>query len=49
LSEYAQAAGISINTAKTQMRQVFQRTGHDRQVDLIRAIAANPVLKLAQC
>ena len=47
LPEYAQAAAISINTAKTQMCQVFLKTGHDRQIDLVRAIAANPLLKLA--
>lgn len=47
LTEYAEAAGISINTAKTQMRQVFHKTGHTRQVDLIRAIVGNPVTKLA--
>ena len=39
--------GISINTAKTQMRQVFAKTGYDRQIDLVRAISANPIVKLA--
>jgi DNA-binding CsgD family transcriptional regulator len=48
LSQYAQGAGISINTAKTQMRQVFAKTGYDRQVDLVRALTANPIVKLAQ-
>jgi DNA-binding CsgD family transcriptional regulator len=48
LAEYARSAGISINTAKTQMRQVFAKTGYDRQVDLVRAISANPIVKLAQ-
>lgn len=46
LTEYATAAGISINTAKTQLRDVFHKTGHTRQVDLVRAIAADPVMKL---
>jgi DNA-binding CsgD family transcriptional regulator len=47
LAQYARSAGISINTAKTQMRQVFAKTGYDRQVDLVRAISANPIVKLA--
>jgi DNA-binding CsgD family transcriptional regulator len=48
LAEYARSAGISINTAKTQMRRVFAKTGYDRQVDLVRAVSANPIVKLAQ-
>lgn len=47
LSGYAQGAGISINTAKTQMQQIFHKTGHSRQVDFVQAIASNPVIKLA--
>jgi hypothetical protein len=31
----------SINTAKTQMRQILWKTGHDRHVDLVRAIVAD--------
>jgi DNA-binding CsgD family transcriptional regulator len=48
LTSYAESAGISINTAKTQMRQIFQKTGQSRQADLIRVIAANPTIKLAR-
>ena len=44
LAEYASTTGISINTAKTQMRQVFEKAGVNRQTDLVRAVAANPVL-----
>jgi DNA-binding CsgD family transcriptional regulator len=47
LLQYALSAGISINTAKTQMRQVFAKTGYDRQVDLVRALTADPVIRLA--
>jgi DNA-binding CsgD family transcriptional regulator len=47
LSEYAERVGISINTAKTQMRQIFWKTGHDRQVDLVRTIMTNLVMRLA--
>jgi DNA-binding CsgD family transcriptional regulator len=49
LSEYARKAGISINTAKTQMRHIFWKTGHDRQVDLVRTILVDPVMRLARC
>lgn len=48
LSEYADSVGISINTAKTQMRQIFWKTGHDRQVDLVRTILTDPVMRLAR-
>jgi DNA-binding CsgD family transcriptional regulator/PAS domain-containing protein len=48
LTEYAGAARISINTAKTLMSQVFHKTGASRQTDLVRTIAANPVFKLTQ-
>jgi DNA-binding CsgD family transcriptional regulator len=46
LGEYADSAGITINTAKTQMRQVFHKTGHNRQIDLVRGVLAQPVLTL---
>jgi DNA-binding CsgD family transcriptional regulator len=47
LSAYARKAGISINTAKTQMRHIFWKTGHDRQVDLVRTIMTDPVMRLS--
>lgn len=47
LTEYAATAGLSINTAKTLMSQVFYKTGHNRHADLVRAIAGNPVFQLA--
>jgi len=47
LREYAASAGISVNTAKTLMQQIFEKTGCSRQTDLIRTIASNPVFRLA--
>jgi DNA-binding CsgD family transcriptional regulator len=47
LREYAASAGISINTAKTLMQQIFEKTGCGRQTDLIRMIAADPMFRLA--
>jgi DNA-binding CsgD family transcriptional regulator len=47
MADYADAVGISTNTAKTQMRQIFYKTGYHRQTDVIRAALANPLIKLA--
>ena len=47
MADYADTIGISMNTAKTQMRQIFYKTGHNRQADVIRAVLANPLIKLA--
>jgi DNA-binding CsgD family transcriptional regulator len=47
MADYADTVGISMNTAKTQMRQIFYKTGHNRQADVIRAVLANPLTKLA--
>ncbi len=32
----AQALGISLNTAKTQMQSIVSKTGTNRQVDLVK-------------
>lgn len=48
LAEYAGHAGISINTAKSQMRDVFLKTGQARQVDLVRAVMGDPAIRLAR-
>jgi DNA-binding CsgD family transcriptional regulator len=47
LADYAARIGISMNTAKTQMRQIFHKTGHRRQVELIRAALDNPIVRLS--
>jgi DNA-binding CsgD family transcriptional regulator len=44
LEDYADRHQISINTARTQLKQVFAKTGHGRQGDLIREVLANPAL-----
>lgn len=44
MAEHAASVGISMNTAKTQMRQIFYKTGHNRQADVIRAVLANPLM-----
>lgn len=47
LVEAAREIGISINTAKTQLRSVYLKTGYERQADLVAAVLAHPVLRLA--
>lgn len=46
LQDYAERQGISLHTAKTQLKQVFLKTGHSRQSDLVRDIMSNPVLRM---
>jgi DNA-binding CsgD family transcriptional regulator/PAS domain-containing protein len=46
LEDYADRQQISINTARTQSKQVFAKTGHGRQADLIREVLANPALRM---
>jgi DNA-binding CsgD family transcriptional regulator len=47
ITEYADGVGISKNTAKTQMRQIFNKTGYNRYTDIVRAVSANPLVKLS--
>jgi DNA-binding CsgD family transcriptional regulator len=47
LAEYAEVADISLNTAKSYLRDIFAKTGTDRQAELLRRVLANPVLQLA--
>jgi DNA-binding CsgD family transcriptional regulator/PAS domain-containing protein len=47
MQDYADMAGVTMNTVKTQLRQIFLKTGHNRQTDVIRAVLADPVMKLA--
>ena len=46
LTEAASRAGISLNTAKTQLKSAFARTGFTRQTDLVAEIRANPLLQV---
>lgn len=43
----ARGNGISPNTAKSQLRSVFLKTGFERQADLIAAVLAHPLARLA--
>jgi len=44
LEQGAAAANVSLNTAKTQLRAILEKTGVHRQADLIRLIFAHPRL-----
>jgi DNA-binding CsgD family transcriptional regulator len=45
LTDYADRVGISKNTVKTQMRQIFNKTGYNRHSEIVRAVSANPLTK----
>ncbi|QHE93903.1 helix-turn-helix transcriptional regulator [Pandoraea fibrosis] len=46
LTQYAQDANVAINTARTQLRHIFDKTGCRRQADLTRLLHAIPALKI---
>ena len=46
LTEAAARAGISLNTAKSQLRSIFLRTGFSRQADLVAEVRANPLVQI---
>jgi len=48
IQDYSERVGISIHTAKAQLKQVFAKTGHNRQSDLIRDALMNPILKMSR-
>jgi len=46
IKEYAQRNGVSVNTVRSQLKQVFGKTGVKRQSDLVRDILSSPILWL---
>ncbi|HVZ08845.1 helix-turn-helix transcriptional regulator [Rhodopila sp.] len=44
--EYAGRVGISVNTANTQLKQVFLKTDTNRQAELVRLLLSNPIALL---
>ncbi|WP_150809083.1 helix-turn-helix transcriptional regulator [Pandoraea sputorum] len=46
LTQYAQDANVAINTARTQLRHIFDKTGCRRQTDLLRLLHAIPALRI---
>jgi DNA-binding NarL/FixJ family response regulator len=43
---YAKQAGITLNTAKGYLKQLFSKTRIRRQFDLLRLVLSNPLLRL---
>ena len=48
LMQAAELAGISPNTAKSQLRSAFARTGFSRQADLVGEIRGNPIVQIGK-
>jgi len=46
LHDHAERCGISLHTVKAHLKQIFLKTGHTRQGDLVRDILFNPVLRI---
>jgi DNA-binding CsgD family transcriptional regulator len=47
LAGYAAAVGTSLNTVKTHLKHVFDKTGETRQADLVRRISTDLALRIA--
>ncbi|GAB3625296.1 helix-turn-helix transcriptional regulator [Pandoraea terrae] len=45
LAQIAEEAGVAINTARTQLRNIFDKTGSRRQADLVRLLNAIPAVR----
>jgi DNA-binding CsgD family transcriptional regulator len=46
LASYAQATGTSLNTVKSHLKRVFDKTGESRQADLVRRVSEDVALRL---
>lgn len=44
LTEAAARLGVSVNTAKTQLKAIFAKTGCHSQSELVRTISAGPAM-----
>jgi DNA-binding CsgD family transcriptional regulator/GAF domain-containing protein len=45
--DYCERTGISINTAKSQIRSILAKSGCSRQAEFVRQVFADPVLRMA--
>ncbi len=43
IQAYTTRVGVSANTARSQLKSIFAKTGHSRQSALIRDLTSNPV------
>ncbi|XCV40784.1 helix-turn-helix transcriptional regulator [Methylococcus sp. ANG] len=44
--EYAADAGVSMNTVRTQIRSMFEKTRTRRQADLVKLLTSLPAIRL---
>jgi DNA-binding CsgD family transcriptional regulator len=47
LPDYAARRGIRIGTVRTHLKRLLGKTHHHRQVDLVRAVTSDPLLRMA--
>lgn len=47
LVQYAEDADVSVNTAKTQLAAISDKTGHSKQASLVAAVMSDPVVRMA--
>ncbi|MGH7744487.1 MAG: helix-turn-helix transcriptional regulator, partial [Candidatus Dormibacteria bacterium] len=45
IKTYALKHGLSVNTVKSHLKQIFAKTGYGRQTDLVRGLIAHPLLR----
>jgi DNA-binding CsgD family transcriptional regulator len=48
IAKYAERRGLSINTANTQLKRIFEKTGAHRQSDLMRQVSSDPIAWMAE-
>jgi DNA-binding CsgD family transcriptional regulator len=46
LQEYAAEVEITLNTVRNQLKQIFSKTGHTRQIDFVRHALSNPLVRM---
>ena len=46
VSDYAENASVTLNTVRTQLKSIFLKTGCQSQVELVRKILSNHMLRL---
>jgi DNA-binding CsgD family transcriptional regulator len=48
VGDFIETAGVSLNTARSQLKAIFLKTGCERQAELVRKILSDPILRLAR-
>jgi len=48
LADHAEQNGVRLETVRSQLKQIFLKTGCSRQSDLVRLVLNNPIIQLAE-